>query len=557
MNNLFQQFVGKYSHGDNLSNLNDIKKVLFEINVSDKYYNGSGVPVYSDGETQYADNSEAHTLVFGATQSGKTSTICMPTTINMIRGRENIVVIDPKGDLYTEVYSDLIESGYTVDVINFRNLMNGSRYNPLLLPYNNWITGETNKMDLAVRQLNDIRHSLFSSVGTAADPFWLDVSGDIFVALALALFDIASSANEISIANAFLMLSNGRAKYGGSLYIKELFESFISKDSLAYTSFTAYLSAAEETRASMEAVFLQKMRMFYTSTLLIDLMSKTDVDVNDLTKTKRALFIILPDESKVYHPLASIIITQIYQELVRIAHDEYAGKLPNRINFIIEEFGNLIIKEVPLMLSAARSRNIRFLLLLQTEKQLVSNYKEDAQIIKSNCINWIYLYSRELGLLKELSELIGYKTIRINESNITVPLISVSQLQTLQFGQAIFFPGRNNATVTHLAPIWEYKYNTPKHEVTFRQRQLLDQDTFDIQQWVKDKKREMMIESFQKEDTQSSMDNKEYDEITKIKKPFPDFNIDELVKKIDERIANIDAESENDEDIEHDNNDDI
>jgi len=107
------------------------------------------------------------------------------------------------------------------------------------------------------------------------------------------------------------------------------------------------------------------------------------------------------------------------------------------------------------IISASRSRNMRFFLIVQSEQQLFNIYQEEAQTIKGNCTNWIFLTSRERVLLEELQTLCGKRMVFDREE----PLISISQLQMLDKskGQALILQGRNNPFISYLADIDDYQ----------------------------------------------------------------------------------------------------
>lgn len=119
---------------------------------------------------------------------------------------------------------------------------------------------------------------------------------------------------------------------------------------------------------------------------------------------------------------------------------EYKGRLPIRTNFVLDEFANLPpISDMSNMITAARSRNIRLNLIIQGAEQLSAQYgKETAEVIKGNCTNWFFLISKELQLLKDISELCGNTEVRtgFNEYR-EKPLISVSQLQRFEIGEIL------------------------------------------------------------------------------------------------------------------------
>ncbi len=123
------------------------------------------------------------------------------------------------------------------------------------------------------------------------------------------------------------------------------------------------------------------------------------------------------------------------------------------MNFILDEFSSLpAISDFPQMISASRSRNIRFILVVQSKHQLTQRYKEETDTIMSNCTNWMFLTSREIELLKELSELGG--TTGSNNGK----LISVSWLQHLdkEKGECLILSGRKYPYVAVLPDIDAY-----------------------------------------------------------------------------------------------------
>ena len=112
---------------------------------------------------------------------------------------------------------------------------------------------------------------------------------------------------------------------------------------------------------------------------------------------------IVQDEKKTLHPLATIFIKQCYETLIDVAQ-ESGGKLPFRTNYILDEFANMPpLKDVTTMVTAARSRNIRFTFIIQNFAQLYEVYgKENGETIKGNCGNIVYLISTELSALEEI-----------------------------------------------------------------------------------------------------------------------------------------------------------
>lgn len=68
--------------------------------------------------------------------------------------------------------------------------------------------------------------------------------------------------------------------------------------------------------------------------------SRSDFDFDILGKEKSALFVIVPDEDKVYYSLVTIILGLLYKELVKFANANENKKCPIEIDWICDEFSN-------------------------------------------------------------------------------------------------------------------------------------------------------------------------------------------------------------------------
>ena len=120
---------------------------------------------------------------------------------------------------------------------------------------------------------------------------------------------------------------------------------------------------------------------------------------------------ILPDEKTTYYPIASLMVSQLYELLVRQS-DERGGRLERRVNFVLDEFGNFTkLTDFTNKLTVAGGRGMRFNLFLQSFEQLTQKYdKETAAIVKSNCQTWIYLQADDKETLQEVCDKLGKYT---------------------------------------------------------------------------------------------------------------------------------------------------
>jgi len=182
---------------------------------------------------------------------------------------------------------------------------------------------------------------------------------------------------------------------------------------------------------------------------LIQMLSHNTVKLDAIGEQKTAFYLIMPDEKTSYHKLITIFIKQSYEYIIYNAQHNGNNMLPIRLNYILDEFTSLpAIGDFPTMITAARSRNIRFNLIVQSKHQLLQRYQEETETILSNCSNWIFLTSREISLLREISELCGTRKDQR-------PLVSVPFLQHLNKdeGEALVLSGRMNPYQAHLADI--------------------------------------------------------------------------------------------------------
>lgn len=142
------------------------------------------------------------------------------------------------------------------------------------------------------------------------------------------------------------------------------------------------------------------------------------------TNKPTAVFMIVPDYDKSNHVLASIFIKQLYTELSMNCMDTKGKKCFRRIHFLLDEFGNMPpIEDMGGILTVCAGRNILFTLVLQSYKQIDRLYKEQADEIKENCQNHIYIMSTDVDTIEELSKRAGHKTavsVSSNESHMDI-----------------------------------------------------------------------------------------------------------------------------------------
>ncbi len=176
----------------------------------------------------------------------------------------------------------------------------------------------------------------------------------------------------------------------------------------------AALNTSDQAMASVMSTALSRLNAFLDSEIEQLLCFDTKLDTEKFCKNKSALFIILPEEDETKHFLVSLIVQQVYREMLAIA-DEMGGKLPNRIMFLLDEFGTIPqIQSAEMMFSASRSRRISFVPIIQSLAQLEKNYgKEGSAIILDNCQIAIYGgFAPNSEAAEVLSKTLGERTVQ-------------------------------------------------------------------------------------------------------------------------------------------------
>ena len=372
------------------------------------------------------------------------------------------------------------------------------------------------------------------------------------------------------------MTTVGEEKFGSSTYIKEYFDA---KDPASAASINASstISAPNETKGSILSVFRQKIKLFASRENLSEMLSHSDIDLAGIGKRKTALFIVIQDEKTTYHPLVTILLKQCYETLIDVAQAN-GGALPVRTNFLLDEFANMPkLKDMTTMITAARSRHMRFTMIIQNYAQLNQVYgKEEAETIRGNCGNIIYLISAELAALEEISKMCGEVKSKKDDKTASTPLVTVSDLQRMKQFETIILRMRKQPFKTKMTPDFKINWGKTYPKAVFIEREKIPVHTFDIKTFVKEQKKKKLLEMMNSTDMGMPSDNggmmppflppnlfakkepspfnmessstpsrpqinQAIEPVTK-QPVAPSFDVDELVKKIDAKIAELEKE---------------
>lgn len=516
--------------------------------LEDEYPKG-GTPLVLTKTDAWVDTDNTHNLIIGSTGSGKTECFILPTLKILAKAGESIIVTDPKGEIYRKTAGMLKDKGYKIILLNFREPQRGNSWSPFSLPYRYFKYGDKDK---ATELIEDLANNTIKDADSKADPFWQDAAADYFTALTLGLFEDADE-DQANFNSINLMETLGNERFQGGTYLQHYFKS---KGELhpAYIAGSTTINAPQDTRASIISSFRQKIKIFSSRDSLSEMLSESDFDYESIGKEKTAVFLIIHDEKKTYHPLATIFVKQAYEALVNVAQQSPKGKLPVRTNFLLDEFSNMpAITDVDAMVSAARSRAIRFNFIIQNYSQLSKTYGQDiAETIKGNCTNTYFLSTSELKALEEFSKLCGELKPKKNKDkpdDPIRPLVTVSDLQQLDKFQFVIKRLRCMPFKTKFAADFEIQkangWGATYEEVDYPSRTPHEIKVFNIKDFVRQKAEKELEEQLSSNDFMNNKSpfpapNLGMGSNNKGTNPIPD--MDEFIKSIDETIAKLEEE---------------
>ena len=407
----------------------------------------NGFPLLVDNGRVWVDPLDHHNLIYGATGSGKTRRIIFLLIRIMCCAGMSMIIPDVKGELKKKTAGFAKSLGYNIISLNMRDFSGGNRWNFFTEPYRLYHSGEKQK---GCDMITDMMDSLGAeATRTATDKFWPGMAKSELTGVGISMLEVLSE--EMCTPSNLVHLCS-EDSYNDLYSLCQL----MKPNSPVAITMRGVFSAAERTRQSIEVTLYEMLRLFSSNRQLMSMMSESDFDMHVVGREKTIVYIEISDEKSTYYPLVTVFIKQMYELLVNDADKLYGGKLPVSVCLILDEFQNIpAIPNFGNIMSTSRSRGILCTIVVQSMKRLESVYGLEAETIKGNCTNILYLYSRELPLLQEISALCGTYT---DENGIEKPLISASQLQRLPFGDALILHDRLYPYVTHLPDISEYGF---------------------------------------------------------------------------------------------------
>ena len=368
------------------------------------------------------DSGDVHCMMIGAAGVGKTAFWLYPNIEYACATGMSFMTTDTKGDIMRN-YGSIAEKyyGYRISVIDLRNPMR-SHGNNLLHLVNKYMdlyagTNEVQYKAKAEKYAKIISKTIILSGmeggNFGQNAYFYDAAEGLLTASILLVSEFCKPA-ERHIVSVFKIIQELLAPGKGRN--RNQFQQLMEKlpaDHKAKWFAGAALNTAEQSMASVMSTALSRLNAFLDSELETILCNDTEIDAERFCKEKSAIFIIMPEEDSSKYFMVSLLIQQLYREILAVA-DENGGKLKNRVVFYCDEFGTLPkIESAEMMFSASRSRRVSIVPIIQSFAQLEKNYgKEGAEIIIDNTQLTVFGgFAPNSESAQTLSKALGSKTV--------------------------------------------------------------------------------------------------------------------------------------------------
>lgn len=372
--------------------------------------------------TAMVDTGDVHVLMIGAAGVGKTAFWLYPCIEYACASGMSFLSTDTKGDVMRNYGSIAKGYGYNVSVIDLRNPTR-SNGNNLLHLVNKYMDLYQANPDTLVYKAKAEKYAkiisktiILSGMDAASfgqNAYFYDAAEGLLTATILLVAEFCKP-EERHIVSVFKIIQELLAPSGkkGKNQFQQLME-MLPNDHKAKWFAGAALNTAEQSMASVMSTALSRLNSFLDSELEQLLCFDTEIDAEKFCREKSAIFIIMPEENPNTFFMISLIIQQLYREILAVA-DENGGQLKNRCVFFCDEFGTLPkIESAEMMFSASRSRRLQIVPIIQSFAQLEKNYgKEGGEIIVDNTqITLFGGFAPNSSSADTLSKALGSRTV--------------------------------------------------------------------------------------------------------------------------------------------------
>ena len=445
-------------------------------------------------------------LVIGGSGSGKTRFFVKPSLLQM---HSSYVVTDPKGQLLRETGKLLAHGGpkrdengkpvrdkhgkvvyepYRIKVLNTINFSKSMKYNPLA-----YVRSEKDILKL----VNVIIANTKGDGEKSSEDFWIKAERLLYCAL-IGYIWYEAKPEEKNFITLLDLINACEAREDDETYkspVDILFDELAQAqpEHFAVKQYVKFKMAAGKTLKSILVSCGARLSPFDIKELR-DIMTEDELELDTMGDRKTALFLIMSDTDTTFNFVIAMLQSQLFNLLCDKADDLYNGRLPVHVRCLLDEFANIgQIPNFDKLIATIRSREISASIILQSQSQLKTIYKDAADTIVGNCDVTLFLGGKEKSTLKEISELLGKETIDSlsqseNRGAQTSHGLSYQKLGKELMTQdeiAVMDGGKCILQLRGVRPFFSDKYDLTKHP---RYKYLSDADkknVFDVERYMK------------------------------------------------------------------------
>ena len=445
-------------------------------------------------------------LVIGGSGSGKTRFFVKPSLLQM---HSSYVVTDPKGQILRETGKLLAHGGpkrdengkpvrdkrgkvvyepYRIKVLNTINFSKSMKYNPLA-----YVRSEKDILKL----VNVIIANTKGDGEKSSEDFWIKAERLLYCAL-IGYIWYEAEPEEKNFITLLELINACEAREDDETYkspVDILFDELAKAqpEHFAVKQYVKFKMAAGKTLKSILVSCGARLSPFDIKELR-DIMTEDELELDTMGDRKTALFLIMSDTDTTFNFVIAMLQSQLFNLLCDKADDLYNGRLPVHVRCLLDEFANIgQIPNFDKLIATIRSREISASIILQSQSQLKTIYKDAADTIVGNCDVTLFLGGKEKSTLKEISELLGKETIDSlsqseNRGAQTSHGLSYQKLGKELMTQdeiAVMDGGKCILQLRGVRPFFSDKYDLTKHP---RYKYLSDADKkniFDVERYMK------------------------------------------------------------------------
>jgi len=466
---------------------------------------------------KYARNKNV--VVIGGSGSGKTRFYVKPQLMQMPQN-VSFVVTDPKGTILLECGKMLsrgtpkmkngkpvrdkngrvVYEPYRIKVLNTINFKKSMHYNPF-----RYIRSEKDILKL----VNTIIANTKGEGEKSAEDFWVKSERLLYCALiGYIYYEAPEEEQNFSTLLEFINASETREddeEFKNA--VDELFEELEQEkpEHFAVRQYKKFKLAAGKTSKSILISCGARLAPFDIAELR-ELTSYDEMELDMLGDQRTAMFVIISDTDDTFNFIVAVMYSQLFNLLCDRADDVHGGRLPYHVRLLLDEFANIgQIPKFDKLIATIRSREISASIILQSQSQLKTIYKDASETILGNCDSMLFLGGKENTTLKEISETLGRETIDlyntsdtrgqsrsygINFQKVGKELMSRDELAVMDGDKCIL-------QLRGVRPFLSNKFDITSHK---RYKELSDYDrknTFDVEGYLEHRLKLRVDEEFE------------------------------------------------------------